>query len=94
MSADLADEAVPFLPRGVRLKEDPARGWLLLGPERALTLDGVAAAVLQEVDGARSFTEITEILAEKYAAPRDQIAKDARGFLVGLMERRLLETKP
>ena len=94
MSVELADEAIPFLPRGVRLREDPARGWLLLGPERSLTLDTVAVAVLQEVDGERSFAAITETLAEKYAAPREQIAKDARGFLVGLMERRLLEVKP
>lgn len=89
---DLPDNAVPKLPRGVRLREDPAReGWVLLAPERAVKLDPIAVAVLQEVDGQRDFAAIVATLAAKYNAPPEQIAQDARAFLIGLMNKRMVE---
>ena len=90
---ELAPEDIPYLPRGVRLHEDPERGWLLLAPERLLTLDPIAVAVLQEIDGETSFGALVERLADKYAAPVDQITKDVTAFLVDLIEKRMLETK-
>ena len=40
MSAGDSDDASPRLPRGVRLRQDPARnGWLLLAPERVFELN-------------------------------------------------------
>lgn len=90
----LADEAVPFLPRGVRLHEDRVRGMtVLLAPERALKLDSVGVAILGEIDGARSFGAIVASLAARYDAPVEQIAKDARAFLDGLVARRILEVR-
>jgi pyrroloquinoline quinone biosynthesis protein D len=91
----LADDARPALLRGVRTKFDTVRDiWVLLAPERALKLDQIGAAILAEVDGERSFAEITAVLAEKYNAPADQIARDARTFLVSLIERRMAEVRP
>jgi pyrroloquinoline quinone biosynthesis protein D len=85
-------DEVPYLPRGVRLYHDRVRGtWVLLAPERAVSLDAVAHAVLDEVDGARSFGQITDTLAAKYDASPDQIAKDASGLLRALRDRRFLE---
>ena len=50
---------IPCLPRGVRLPHDRIRdAWVLLAPERAITLDAVGHAILNEVDGARSFGDI------------------------------------
>ncbi len=90
----LADSARPLLPRGVRLHYDRVRGnWVLLAPERAIKLDQVGHAILSEVDGERSLEEIVTGLAEKYQAPKEQIAKDTRGFLGALMDRRMLETR-
>ena len=87
-------EAIPYLPRGVRVHRDRVReAWVLLAPERAITLDAVAHAILSEVDGARSFREITEGLAAKYNAPRDQIEADSAGFLKALRDRRFLEVR-
>ncbi|MCA0997149.1 pyrroloquinoline quinone biosynthesis peptide chaperone PqqD [Alloyangia pacifica] len=87
--------AIPFLPRGVRLHRDKVRGgWVLLAPERAVTLDAIAHAILSEVDGRRSFAEITETLATRYAAPPEQIAKDAASFLKALEARRFLDVTP
>ena len=83
---------IPALPRGVRLHHDRVRDtWVLLAPERAITLDAIGHAILTEVDGSRSFGEITGALAEKYNAPQDQIAKDSSGFLTALRNRRFLD---
>ncbi|APX22536.1 MAG: pyrroloquinoline quinone biosynthesis peptide chaperone PqqD [Rhodobacteraceae bacterium] len=88
----MAPEEIPVLPRGVRLHRDRVRDtWVLLAPERAITLDQVGHAILSEVDGLRSFGEITADLAAKYDAPQEQIAKDSAGFLGALRERRFLE---
>ncbi|WP_299081591.1 pyrroloquinoline quinone biosynthesis peptide chaperone PqqD [uncultured Ruegeria sp.] len=87
----LAQE-IPTLPRGVRLHYDKVRGkWVLLAPERAVTLDQIGHAILNEVDGQRSFGQITTALSEKYNAPQDQIAEDSGGFLDALRARRFLD---
>ncbi|WP_227271979.1 pyrroloquinoline quinone biosynthesis peptide chaperone PqqD [Roseobacter weihaiensis] len=83
---------IPALPRGVRLHHDKVRdAWVLLAPERAVTLDPVGHAILTEVDGARSFGEITRALAERYNAPIEQIVNDSAGFLDALRDRRFLD---
>lgn len=83
---------IPRLPRGVRLHFDKVRDtWVLLAPERAVTLDQIGHAILSEIDGARSFGEITRALSEAYNAPQDQIAADSAGFLDALRSRRFLD---
>lgn len=83
---------VPALPRGVRLHYDRVReAWVLLAPERAVTLDAIGHAILSEIDGQRSLAEITQTLAEKYDAPSQQIAEDSAGFLSALRDRRFLD---
>ncbi|SLN69409.1 pyrroloquinoline quinone biosynthesis peptide chaperone PqqD [Ruegeria meonggei] len=87
----LAQE-IPSLPRGVRIYFDSVRDkWVLLAPERAVTLDQVGHAILNEVDGHRCFGHITAILSEKYNAPKEQIAEDSSGFLDALRARRFLD---
>lgn len=88
----VAPGEVPVIPRGVRLHRDRVRDqWVLLAPERTVALDAIGHAILVEIDGTRSFGEITEALAEKYNAPREDISRDAGEFLRGLMDRRILE---
>ncbi|MHA6345999.1 pyrroloquinoline quinone biosynthesis peptide chaperone PqqD [Roseivivax sp. CAU 1761] len=88
-------DAIPYLPRGVRIHRDRVRdAWVLLAPERAITLDQIGHAILAELDGKRSFGEITAALAAKYDAPEEAIAKDSAGFLGALRERRFLEVLP
>ncbi|MEL7279087.1 MAG: pyrroloquinoline quinone biosynthesis peptide chaperone PqqD [Pseudomonadota bacterium] len=83
---------VPKLPRGVRIHHDKVRdAWVLLAPERAITLDPVGQAILEKVDGTRSFDDITKALAEKYNAPAQQIREDSAGFLTALKNRRFLD---
>lgn len=93
--AILPDAARPALLRGVRPHFDKVRDtWVLLAPERALALDPVGAAILAETDGEASFAQIVARLAAKYNAPAEQIAGDARKFLLGLVERRMAEVRP
>jgi pyrroloquinoline quinone biosynthesis protein D len=88
----LAPEAVPFLPRGVRLHEDRVRGgWALLAPERALALDEIGRAVLSELDGTRSLGEIAGTLADRYGAPEADVLGDCAQYLDALVERRMVE---
>ena len=88
-------DEIPYLPRGVRIHRDRVReAWVLLAPERAVSLDAVGHAVLGEIDGTRSFGQITDALAARYDASPEQIAKDAAGFLRALRDRRFLEVRP
>ena len=91
----MEEHDVPRLPRGVRLHFDKVRDtWVLLAPERTVTLDTIGHAILSEVDGVRSFHSIVKDLAAKYAAPADQIADDAADFLATLRDRRFLDVNP
>ena len=79
---------VPRFPRGVRLREDAARGrWVVLAPERAFVPDDVALEVLKLVDGARSVGAIAETLAARFDAPREVIEADITEMLRDLAER-------
>ena len=80
--------AVPRFARGVRLREDAARGrWVVLAPERAFVPDEVALEVLRLVDGARSVRDIADALAARFAAPREVIEADIAEMLRDLAER-------
>ncbi|MFB2531462.1 pyrroloquinoline quinone biosynthesis peptide chaperone PqqD [Paracoccus sp. p4-l81] len=84
----LSSACVPYLPRGVRLHVDAVRGQtVLLGPERTLTLDAIAEAILREVDGDRSIAQIALDLSARYGAPADQIAGDIQAMLTDLHDR-------
>lgn len=91
----IAPHNVPFLPRGVRLHWcDVRQGWYLLAPERAVKMDQVAAAILEAVDGQRTFESVVEKLAIDFKAPRERIALDAAKFLGDLVNRRMVEVRP
>lgn len=85
-------EAVPRLPRGVRLFHDEARDrWTLLAPERILEIDDVALAILQRCDGVASVGAIVDDLALSYEAERSEIDADVRAFIRDLAEKRMLD---
>lgn len=90
--SDVASEATPKLPRGVRLRHDDVRKeWLLLAPERVLKPDAIAVTVLELVDGERTVGGIVDELAQKFAAPREQIETDVKKMLRDLADKRVLD---
>ena len=88
----ISADDVPRLPRGVRLRVDTVRNaTVLLAPERTFNLDPVAAAVLQLVDGERSFSRIVDELAVAYNADHATIEADVAAMLDDLIENRVVE---
>lgn len=91
-SADISAATVLRLPRGVRLREDPVRGkMVLLAPERAVAVDEIATAILKALDGVRSLDAIADDFADQFGAPKDEILKDMLVFAREFLNRRMLE---
>jgi pyrroloquinoline quinone biosynthesis protein D len=89
---DIALSARPRLPRGVRLSRDQARGgFVLLAPERVVSADPVAAAVLERCDGARTLSEIVDDLCLSYRGERSRIEADVRALLADLAAKKMIE---
>ena len=88
----MGKEDRPRLAAKVRVQIDRVGGGsILLYPERVMMLNTTAAAVVALCDGSRSKGEITAELAERFAAPADQLAADVSEFLRQLSERGLLD---
>jgi pyrroloquinoline quinone biosynthesis protein D len=88
----ISQETRPFLPAYLKLRHDAGRGrWILLAPERVLTPDQTAVAVLKLCDGKRTVEEIVEALAQDYSAPADVIRADVLDLLQGLADKGYLK---
>jgi pyrroloquinoline quinone biosynthesis protein D len=84
----VGQETRPYLPPYLKLRHDAGRGrWVLLAPERILTPDQTAVAVLKLCNGKRTVEEIVESLAEEYSAPADVIRTDVLDLLQGLADK-------
>jgi pyrroloquinoline quinone biosynthesis protein D len=84
----VGQETRPFLPAYLKLRHDAGRDrWILLAPERVLTPDQTAVAVLKLCDGKRTVEEIVEALAKDYSAPADVIRADVLDLLQGLADK-------
>jgi pyrroloquinoline quinone biosynthesis protein D len=92
MSEGISTDAVPRLPRGVRLHHDAARGgWTVLGPERVVETDEIGAEILKRCDGVRTLAAVVDDLAATFSADRAMVEADVRRFLADLAEKRMLE---
>jgi len=91
-AAPIGAEVVPKLPRGVRLRFDKQReSWILLAPERVLKLDQISKAILERVDGERTFAAIIDDLAATFQADRTVIERDVTALMRDLADKRYLE---
>ena len=91
MPQEILPDACPRLPHGVRLVQNEAHGWTLLGPERVFKADMIAVEIIKRCTGTATFAEIVDDLAATFSAPRDRILADATVMLRGLADKRLLE---
>jgi pyrroloquinoline quinone biosynthesis protein D len=81
-------ETRPYLPPYLKLRHDAGRDrWVLLAPERILTPDQTAVAVLKLCDGKQTVEEIAAALAKEYSAPADVIEADVLELLQGLADK-------
>ncbi|MDB5653965.1 MAG: pyrroloquinoline quinone biosynthesis protein PqqD [Tardiphaga sp.] len=81
----------PVLPRHAKLKFDESRQvWVILAPERVLAPDEIAVEILQLCDGARSVADLIDLMAAKYAAPREAIGADVIAMLQDLADKGFL----
>ena len=84
----VTQETRPFLPAYLKLRHDAGRGrWILLAPERVLTPDETAVAVLKLCDGQRTVEDIVQALAKEYSASADVIRADVIELLQGLADK-------
>lgn len=84
----VTQETRPQVPAYLKLRHDAGRGrWILLAPERVLTPDETAVAVLKLCDGKRTVEDIVEALAKEYSAPADVIRVDVLDLLQGLADK-------
>lgn len=91
-NGQIASDAKPCLPRGVRLTHNEAQGgWVLLAPERVFKADPIAVEIVKRCTGEATFDEIVDDLAKTFNAPRERIHADVTALLRGLADKRLLE---
>lgn len=90
--AIITGETVPALPKHVRLRQDPRRGWVVLAPERVLIPDEIAVEILHRCDGRSTVDDISAALAQEFSAPEDQIRDDVIGVLQNLADKGFLAT--
>ena len=84
----ITDASVPRLPRHVKFRFDEARQqWLLLAPERVLMPDEIAVEIIKLCDGAATVGAISDALAAKFEAPRDQVGGDVITMLQDLADK-------
>ena len=88
--AAIDPEARPRLAPGVRLHNDPKRGWVLLCPERVIETQGPTSEILRRCDGQRTLARIIDELAEAFAAERAVIAGDVAALLQELATKKLV----
>ena len=89
----ISQESRPLLPRHVRLHLDPvSERPVVLSPEKVLWPDEISIEILRLCDGARSVTQIADVLAVEYNAPRDVILADVMEFVQEWTDNLLLKS--
>ena len=87
----VSEQSRPKLPRHAKLKFDATREvWVILAPERVLAPDEIAVEVLQLCNGERNVGDVSDLLAAKYAAPREAILTDVIAMLQDLADKGFL----
>lgn len=89
---EIAADARPRLPHGVRLVHNEAQGgWVLLAPERVFKADAIAAEIVKRCTGEATLAAIVDDLAKAFNAPRERVMADVTAMLRGLADKKLLE---
>ena len=86
------ENIIPKFPKHVRFRFNKARKeWVILAPERLVTLDPIAVEILQLVNGERAVRTIANELSKKFNAPEDTILADVKEMLQDLSDKGFIE---
>jgi pyrroloquinoline quinone biosynthesis protein D len=78
----VSPEAVPALPRHVRIQYDPVRqAFAVLSPEKVFWPNEISLEILRRCDGRSSVEKIVADLASEYNAPAGDVAADVTAFI-------------
>lgn len=80
--AVVSPDAVPSLPRHVRIQYDPVRqAFAVLAPENVFWPNEISLEILRRCDGRSPVARIVADLARDYDAPEEDVAADVHAFL-------------
>lgn len=84
----ISEASKPALPNHIKLRHDAGRRrWHVLAPERVFEPDEIAVEILKQCDGAKSVTDIANVLAKDYNAPLADILADTISMLQDLADK-------
>ena len=94
MTVDLIPPSVtPQFDYGVRLKHDKVRErYVVLGPEMLIELNQTGTAIMSEIDGQSTITDIISRLATRFEVNPNDITQDVVEFCTSMIMRRVLRT--
>jgi len=94
MTVDLIPPSVtPQFDYGVRLKHDKVRErYVVLGPEILIELIQTGTAIMSEIDGQSTITDIISRLATRFEVNQNDITQDVVEFCTSMVMRRVLRT--
>ena len=67
--------------------DDTRQRWIMMAPERLMLPDEQAVEILKLVDGKASVAAIVDTLANRFNAPREEIAGDVTEMLQDLADK-------
>ena len=94
MTIDLIPASVtPSFDYGVRLKHDKVRErYVVLGPEILIELNQTGTAIMSEIDGQSTITDIISRLAARFEVNSNDITQDVIEFCTSMVTRQVLRT--
>ncbi|MGB1047854.1 MAG: pyrroloquinoline quinone biosynthesis peptide chaperone PqqD [Litorivicinaceae bacterium] len=94
MTIDLIPASVtPSFDYGVRLKHDKVRErYVVLGPEILIELNQTGTAIMSEIDGQSTITDIISRLAARFEVNPNDITQDVIEFCTSMVTRQVLRT--
>lgn len=94
MTVDLIPPSVTLqFDYGVRLKHDKVRErYVVLGPEILIELNQTGTAIMSEIDGQSTITDIISRLAVRFEVNPNDITQDVIEFCTSMVMRQVLRT--
>ena len=85
-------QSIVRLGQRIRLNFDKTRDqWILLGPEKVISLDPIAQVIISRCDGSCNIATLVEQLSTEYNAASKDIEEDVLFLLQDLVDKRFMQ---